>query len=148
MWEVVSELGVDERTNNFKTVKGLDPDGSKGLLADEIARGAEGDLAKERAARNGISMSAQVELLIRQAARKEGLDLEALGRREEGILGARIRRAPGVGSLRDPRGIPGNSGPLSISFSSRKGWTGSLSRLRRVTERVARIAWKGLCPSP
>ncbi len=39
--------------------------------------------AKELAARNGISTSAQVELLIRQAARKEGLDLKVLGRREE-----------------------------------------------------------------
>ena len=39
--------------------------------------------AKELAALNGISVSAQVELLIRQAARKEGLDLKALGRREE-----------------------------------------------------------------
>ena len=38
---------------------------------------------KELAARNGISMSAEVELLIRQAARKEGLDLKALGQREE-----------------------------------------------------------------
>ncbi len=39
--------------------------------------------AKELAARNGISVSAQVELLIRHAARREGLDLKALGRREE-----------------------------------------------------------------
>ncbi len=39
--------------------------------------------AKELAARNGISVSAQVELLIRQAARREGLDLKALGRRVE-----------------------------------------------------------------
>ncbi len=31
--------------------------------------------AKELAALNGISVSAQVELLIRQAARREGLDL-------------------------------------------------------------------------
>ncbi len=35
--------------------------------------------AKELAARNGISMSAQVELLIRQAAQREGLDLEGPG---------------------------------------------------------------------
>ena len=47
--------------------------------------------AKELAARNGISMSAQVELLIRQAARKEGLDLKVLGRREERRRSRRAR---------------------------------------------------------
>ncbi len=36
-------------------------------------------------------MSAQVELLIRQAARKEGLDLKALGRREERRRSRRAR---------------------------------------------------------
>ncbi len=50
--------------------------------------------AKELAARNGISMSAQVELLIRQAARKEGLDLEALGRREKRRRSRRARSSP------------------------------------------------------
>ena len=47
--------------------------------------------AKELAALSGISMSAQVELLIRQAARKEGLDLKALGRREERRRSRRAR---------------------------------------------------------
>ncbi len=47
--------------------------------------------AKELAARNGISMSAQVELLIRHAARREGLDLKALGRREERRRSRRAR---------------------------------------------------------
>ena len=47
--------------------------------------------AKELAARNGISVIAQVELLIRQAARKEGLDLKALGRREERRRSRRAR---------------------------------------------------------
>ncbi len=36
-------------------------------------------------------MSAQVELLIRQAARKEGLDLKALGQREERRRSRRAR---------------------------------------------------------
>ncbi len=47
--------------------------------------------AKELAALNGISTSAQVELLIRQAARREGLDLKALGRREERRRSRRAR---------------------------------------------------------
>ena len=46
---------------------------------------------KELASLNGISMSAQVELLIRQAARREGLDLKALGRREERRRSRRAR---------------------------------------------------------
>ncbi len=50
--------------------------------------------AKELAARNGISVSAQVELLIRQAARREGLDLKALGRREERRRSRRARSSP------------------------------------------------------
>ncbi len=49
--------------------------------------------AKELATRNGISMSAQVELLIRQAARREGLDLKVLGRREERRRSRRARSA-------------------------------------------------------
>ena len=49
--------------------------------------------AKELATRNGISMSAQVELLIRQAARREGLDLKALGRQEERRRSRRARSA-------------------------------------------------------
>ena len=49
--------------------------------------------AKELAERNGISMSAQVELLIRHAARREGLDLKALGRREERRRSRRARSA-------------------------------------------------------
>ncbi len=47
--------------------------------------------AKELSARNGISMSAQVELLIRREARREGLDLEALGRREKRRRSRRAR---------------------------------------------------------
>ncbi len=47
--------------------------------------------AKELAARNGISMSAQVEVLIRREARREGLDLEALGRREKRRRSRRAR---------------------------------------------------------
>ncbi len=47
--------------------------------------------AKELAARNGVSVSAQVELLIRRAARREGLDLKVLGRREERRRSRRAR---------------------------------------------------------
>ena len=47
--------------------------------------------AKELAARNGLSMSAQVEVLIRREARREGLDLEALGRREKRRRSRRAR---------------------------------------------------------
>ena len=47
--------------------------------------------AKELAALNGISMSAQVEVLIRREARREGLDLEALGRREKRRRSRRAR---------------------------------------------------------
>ncbi len=50
--------------------------------------------AKELAALNGISVSAQVELLIRQAARKEGLDLKVLGQREERRRRRRARSSP------------------------------------------------------
>ncbi len=47
--------------------------------------------AKELATLNGISVSAQVEVLIRREARREGLDLEALGRREKRRRSRRAR---------------------------------------------------------